>query len=171
MLINSRFLQHKKACVVQTTIAFIFIIIVLCALYSVSHTMAFRIIGSTSLGASTFIVFAASANASAHGKAILGGYIISGLVGLLFYLLVGVVDGYLFNEMYGYTHELFGALALASSLLLMVIFDVPHPPAAGLSVGVVVDVWDPNSFIVIAVAVIALAVLRTLLKGKLVNLV
>lgn len=170
-MLNPRFLQHKKACFVQALVALVFISVVLCALDDLSRTTAFRIIGATSLSASTFIVFATCNNSSARIHAILGGYLIGAVVGLMCYLLSRIMDLYVLNQYYLYTYEFVGAVALAMSLLLMVIFDVQHPPAAGLSVGVVIDVWDADSFIVITAAVIALAALRVLLKDKLVHLV
>ncbi len=170
MLINPHFLQHKKACIIQTSIALVFIIIVLCLLDTMSHTMAFRMIGATSLSASAFTVFAACDSSSARSKHILVGYLISLMIGLSCYLLSRTIDLYLFSETYLYTYEIFGAIALALSLLFMVLLNVPHPPAAGFSVGIVIDVWDADSLLVIMSAVIVLAILKTALKNWLINL-
>lgn len=171
MLINTTFLRNKSACITQTVIAFVFIVVVLCALDGLSNTIIFRVIGATSLSASTFIVFATSSSSTARSRSILGGYIVAALVGLFFYLLARLIDWYLFKGTYFHMYEICGALALASSLLLMIAFDMPHPPAAGFSVGIVIDAWDPVSLLVIAVAVIALLILKRLLRHKLISFV
>ena len=62
------------------------------------------------------------------------------------------------------------ALTVGLSIVLMVLTNTEHPPAAGAALGLVVYEWSWSSVGVIVVCAIALSVLRAVLRPRLVNL-
>lgn len=62
-------------------------------------------------------------------------------------------------------------MAVGSAIFLMVVTDTEHPPAAGMSLGLVLNQWDHKTLLFIFVAVIVMAVLRKYLQPYMVDLV
>ncbi len=62
------------------------------------------------------------------------------------------------------------ALTVGLSIVLMVLTNTEHPPAAGAALGLVIHDWSPWSVGVIIVSAVALSVLRAALRPRLVNL-
>lgn len=62
-------------------------------------------------------------------------------------------------------------MAVGSAIFLMVVTDTEHPPAAGMSLGLVLNQWDHKTLLFIIIAVMVMAVLRKLLQPYMVDLV
>jgi membrane protein implicated in regulation of membrane protease activity len=62
-------------------------------------------------------------------------------------------------------------LAVGIAIFLMVITNTEHAPAAGIALGLVINEWDWQTIIFIISAVILFAVIKRLLKAKLIDLV
>ncbi len=169
-MIDKHFYKHKRNYLIQSLLAMVMIFTILHVLDIVGHTMAFRIIGSTSLGASTFIAFSVPHTETARARNILGGYGIAIVVGICGYFIANRVDLLFFLMHERFVYEFSAALVLGAIVWLMNLFNLQHPPAAGFGVGVVVDVWDINSLIVILGAVIFLAFFKTALRKRIINL-
>lgn len=122
------------------------------------------------LGATSFIVFAMPSYPPAQPRRLLGGYIIGTLMGTGASLLAG----YLSSRAGISDHSLelvFAAVAVGATMLMIVITDTAHPPAAGLALGYVVDAWDIYTLAFVLAAVILLAVSQRLLRRYLLDLV
>jgi CBS-domain-containing membrane protein len=63
-----------------------------------------------------------------------------------------------------------GALAVGLAILLMVVANVEHPPAAGLALAFVLNEWDGRTIIVVLAGIASLVILKTLLEPVLVDL-
>ena len=62
------------------------------------------------------------------------------------------------------------ALTVGLSMVLMVLTNTEHPPAAGAALGLVIHEWSLWSVGIILVGAVALSILRAVLKPRLVNL-
>ena len=62
------------------------------------------------------------------------------------------------------------ALTVCLSIVLMVLTNTEHPPAAGAALGLVIHDWSLWSVGVILVSAVALSILRAILRPRLVNL-
>jgi len=60
---------------------------------------------------------------------------------------------------------------LALTILAMVVSNTEHPPAAGTTLGLVVDGWTASAVIFIIGGALALVVLHHLLKSRMRNLI
>ena len=154
----------------QTSIGAVFIYCVIRAMDTAADSMLVKIIGITSLGASTFIVFARHTSKAARTKSLIGAYIIAMTVGVCcFYIAT------FFNPELLYAHEILrfeilSAIAFALTMLITIICDMTHPPAVGLSVGLVMHVWQYSSLFIIFSAVVGLAIIQHFLSKWLIDL-
>jgi CBS-domain-containing membrane protein len=95
-----------------------------------------------SLGASVFIACAAPHSKTTRARYFLGGYFCGIAAGLLCYALDSAVDGF--------PLELAAGLAVGLTVLAMVAFELEHPPAAALALGLVMA---PHTLIAVSIAV------------------
>jgi hypothetical protein len=65
---------------------------------------------------------------------------------------------------------IFGALATGLAMLLMVITDTEHPPAASLALGFVLNEWDALTVLAVISGIVALASIKEVLKFRLIDL-
>jgi len=119
-----------------------------------------------SLGASTFIVFVGPHSRAARPRNLLGGQLIGTGTGMACSRLLQLC---LFSGLIGQQMEIaiFGSIAVGLAILLMVMIDMEHPPAAGTALSLVVSKWSIYSIAFIGGATIFLAVVRIALGKRL----
>ena len=115
-----------------------------------------------SIAASIFIVFTMPNAISARKRAILGGHWIGLALGSFWAI---------FPQPYHLITILVLSLAVGTTMLAMVIFDVEHPPAAGTALGVAMTGFSWNIGIAVITSTILLVIIRTVFKPYLKNLV
>lgn len=115
-----------------------------------------------SIASSIFIVFAMPNSVSARKRAIIGGHWIGLAVGSLLALV---------PTPYHFISILLLSLAVGTTMLIMVVFDMEHPPAAGTALGVAMTGFSWNIGIAIITSTIMLAIIRTVFKPYLKDLV
>jgi CBS-domain-containing membrane protein len=64
----------------------------------------------------------------------------------------------------------FAALAVGLAIFLMVVADLEHPPAAGVSLGLVLNGYESEAVLMVIAGILSLAVARNLLRGWLIDL-
>lgn len=111
----------------------------------------------SSIGATAFIVFTMPSRSIAHTRNILGGHLIGFLCGWGFSTLPE-------NGMF--LLALIYALAVGSSIFLMVITETEHPPAAGTALGVALYGVTPPEMLHFLLSVLALALVHRVFKKK-----
>ena len=165
-IIDRQFRHHPHHYVLQCLLAMAAIMIVLLFMNAVAYTALIA-----ALGASAFIVFTMPDLNVAKPRFLVGGYIVGILVGVP----LGMVRRWHWLTNLGMTESaslvLLGGLAVGLAIFLMVITNTEHPPAAGVALGLVVSTtWDVTTLAVILNAIIALSVLKWLLRPFLKNL-
>lgn len=115
-----------------------------------------------SLGATTFIVFITPTNFIANGRNVIGGHIIGTSVGMLFTLIPVSPP---------ITPTIIFSLTVGTSMFLMAITDMEHPPACATALGIVSAGYTFSMIFAFITGVIILSSLHHILKPKLKDLV
>lgn len=112
----------------------------------------------SAMGATTFIVFAMPTTVSAQTRNVLGGHIVGLSSGAIFYFA-------------SLPYFLEYPLAVGITILVMVVLDVEHPPAAGTALAVVINEVSPDAIVTILLSSLILSQCRYYLRHYLKNLV
>ncbi|HUV41716.1 MAG TPA: HPP family protein [Sedimentisphaerales bacterium] len=111
----------------------------------------------SSMGATTFILFALPNAYSAQTRNVIGGHLIGLLVGTIFYFTA-------------LPYWLEYPLVIAVAILIMVIVNAEHPPAAGTALAVVINEVSIGVCATIILSTIVLTQVRYYLRHHLQNL-
>lgn len=121
------------------------------------------------LGASAFIVFTMPNTYSSDPRRLIGGYFFGIITGFIFNFLSENIE--IINFIGGNTSLIvFGALSTGVAIFLMTITNTEHAPAAGVALGLVINSWDYMTIIFILCAILLMAIIRKILRSKLMNL-
>jgi CBS-domain-containing membrane protein len=122
------------------------------------------------LGATAFIVFTMPKAYASGPRPLIGGYLIGIIVGCACSLLstLRFVLPFFMTRITSYT--IFGALAVGVAIFLMAVTNTEHAPAAGISLGLVINEWNYATVLFILAAVLFMIGLRRLLKSILIDL-
>ncbi len=121
-----------------------------------------------SLGASAFIAFAVPLSLHSSPRHIIGGYVVGIVAGCLMSLSHQAVD---ISPFVGQAAMIvFGALAMAIAMFLMVVTKTEHPPAAALALGLVLNEWDLLTLGVVLAGAAGLSLFKRLVLPMLMDL-
>lgn len=154
------FTQYMKQC-------FIAIAVVVAILFFLDIARYTLIVAS--LGSTTFVVFAIPHSYSATAYRISGSYLVGVVIGITLYY----TDAYLASLAFingEILNIIIGGTAVGASLFIMSITNTEHPPAAGLSMGLIFNSWSVEAIIVIFIALFTLCLCKYLLRKWLINL-
>jgi len=112
----------------------------------------------STMGATTFIVFAMPNTASAKTRNVIGGHLVGLACGAIFYFAA-------LPYFLGYP------LAVGTAIFFMVVLDVEHPPAAGTALAVVINEVSCNAFVTVMVSALVLSQCRYFMRHYLKDLV
>ena len=112
----------------------------------------------SSMGATSFIVFAMPKTVSAQTRHVIGGHLVGLGCGTIFYFT-------------GLPYFIEYPLVVGIAICIMVALDVEHPPAAGTALAVVINEVSPDVFVTIMVSALALSQCRYYLRHYLKDLV
>ncbi|MFH1459573.1 MAG: HPP family protein [Candidatus Omnitrophota bacterium] len=124
-----------------------------------------------SLGASAFIAFTQPDEQRSQPRFLVGGYIVGIISGCICY---GISQIMLIQNIHFFGTFLmlfFSAFAVGLSMFLMVITNTEHPPATGLALGLFLNGCQFRSIMVILIGIIALSIVKKILKPFLTNLI
>ncbi|MCD4827874.1 MAG: HPP family protein [Candidatus Cloacimonetes bacterium] len=152
----TEFKRHWKSYVVQSSMAFATLFVVLILLGEG------RLANVASLGASAFIVFAMPTEITGQTRNLVGGQFIGMFIGALIGL--APIESHALGVV-------MTALAVGLTMFVMVVVDMEHPPACGTALGMAVYGWEWRALGTIAAAVVLLAVIHRVFKPYLRDLV
>ena len=159
--------------VFQPLCAAVFVAIVLLLFNLIHHTNVLWAVGAGALSSSAFIVFTVPSSAVAKSSRLIGGYLIGIITGVLVHLvlvdILSVVSQFL--QINSHLFWVAAAITVALSMSIMLAFKVPHPPAAGVALVLVLDISHYEMVLIIFGAVLILALMKWLLRGYLVDLI
>jgi len=130
-------------------------------------------LGAGSLASSIFIVFTLPQSLAAEPRRLIGGYFLAILIGVithifLMHLFHAVTAHFIVQNLRIFWIS--SALAMGITMILMIIFNCQHPPAAGVSIVLVLNIQEYTTVIVILLTAILLALISYFFKDKLINL-
>lgn len=117
-----------------------------------------KVVVISSMGATSFIVFAMPKSVSAQTRHVIGGHLVGLASGAIFYYS---------NLPYLVEYP----LAVGIAIWIMVALDVEHPPAAGTALAVVINEVSPSVFVTIMASAVILSQCRYYLRHYLRDLV
>ena len=165
LFIDKQFLAHKRQYLFQCLLATLVVLLLLLAINVISNELVIASIAST-----TFTIFTAPHHRLSHFRYVFGGYIVGILVGLFCYFLVLnklTAIGWFFDI----HQELVGAIAVGLSIFFMVILDLEHPPAASMSLALVIIPWSVESLVITILFVLGLSLFRRLFGKHMISMI
>ncbi len=162
--LDEAFFKKPLPYILQSLLASITMFFILTFLDIISHTAIIA-----SLGATAFIVFTLPHKLSSRLRSVVGGYVVSIIVGCGCSILSRKF--FLLNPSLKIHYVIFGALSVGISLFLMAITDTEHPPAAGMALGLVINTWDYNTLLFIVGAVVVMYSVKRILRPLMVDLI
>jgi len=165
-IIDPKLIHSLKSYLFQSILATISIFLVLVFLDILEHTALIA-----TLGASAFIIFIMPNSYISMPKQVLGGYAIGIICGCLcFFLTKGFSHSFIAMPEKFFTVS-FGSLAVGTAIFIMAAINYEHPPAVGISLGLVLNQWNHQTIIFIIFAVIIMLVVKRLLQPFLIDLI
>ncbi len=165
-IIDEKVRKNIRPYLLQSILATLTILLILVFLDVLSHTAIIA-----TLGSSAFLVFTRPRAYVSRSRPLIGGYIIGMAVGVMYYYATLLAAYFSISVSQATVLIVFSAMAVGAAIFLMVVTDTEHPPAARMSLGLVLNQWDHKTLFFILVAVIVMAVLRKILQPYMVNLV
>ena len=103
-------------------------------------------------------------------RRLLGGQIVAILSGLAFIVLLQIPAVEQIAAGTQYATDVAAGLAVGLGILLMVATNTEHPPAAGVTLGLVLDSWQWSAVIFVLASALIFTAIRIILRGRLINL-
>jgi CBS-domain-containing membrane protein len=164
-IIDKEFKYNVARYISQCALATLTILIVLVFLDVLTQTAIIA-----ALGASSFIAFTMPAYDISKPRFLIGGYLVGISVGCFCHLLsLSPWMASIFVSL-RISSIVWGALSVGMAIFLMVITDTEHPPAASVTLGLVLNKWDYLTIVSILCGIILISTLKWLLKPVLKNL-
>ena len=116
------------------------------------------------LGASCFIAFAMPHRDISNPRYMIGGYAVGALTGVA---CAYAASGLLMTTLPispAFYYVFFGALAVGLAMILMVLTDTEHPPAASLSLGLVLNHSDLKTIAIVLLGIASLSLIKEVLR-------
>lgn len=155
---------------IQCLMIYCFISLVLFFMGSILEKDVLSAVGVSAIAASTFLVFCIPNASASHCKKLIGGYLVGLLLGMAGYFIIHHANIFQTHITHYITFVIWGGFTVGITSLIMAIFNVEHPPAAGLALGLAYERWENHVIIVIVISILCLCLIRYLLKDYLISL-
>ncbi|MFW5781930.1 MAG: HPP family protein [Candidatus Muiribacteriaceae bacterium] len=164
--LDPRYTAHPMSYIFQCFLAMVFIFIMLYNLDFLEHTAII-----SSFGATSFIVFTMPRRYHSDARRLIGGYITGIVTGVIFHQFAYCTPVMNYIQQPHMCHAIFGSIAVFFAILIMVVFDMEHPPAAGISLGLVMNPFDLKTILFVLASIIFVTIFKHVLKPILIDLV
>ncbi len=164
-LIDEKFRKYPAAYLVQPLMAGLAIMVLMLFQHQLKSSALVA-----ALGASAFTVFTVPRAKSAQSKVLVGGYVCGVVAGVI---CRGLLVADWLPQPGGdldIMEIIIAGLSVTLAMLLMVVFNFEHPPAAGIALGLVIGPWEPWNVVYVMVAIVTLSLIRHLLSRRLKDL-
>ena len=167
----------KKQLIFQVSLAILYLVFLLVSLDYVVSARTLWAVGASSLASSAYLVFSCPKNSVSAPSRIFFGYIIAVICGeLVRWAVVGSVCWiHQLNVLTplcesAHLYWLSAAFAVGLSIVVMVLLDCQHPPAAGFSLALVIELDHYIAILVIVFFALLLSGIAFFLEKNLKNL-
>ena len=122
------------------------------------------------IASSTFTVFVIPRSVAATPRRVLGGHLVAAMIGTTISLLLQLTVFGAYAEDTKYLLDICAAISVGIGILLMVVTNTEHPPAAGTALGLVIYGFDWSSVVFILASALLLCLVRWILFPRMINL-
>lgn len=122
------------------------------------------------VASTAFIIFVVPNSVAATPRRVIGGHLAAVLIGGALSLVLHSAILTPLVEQNRIVFDTMAALSLGLSILLMVITNTEHPPAAGTALGLIIHGFEWNLVLFVMVSVVLMSLVRILLRPRLTNL-
>ena len=122
------------------------------------------------IASSTFTVFVIPHSVAASPRRVLGGHLVAATIGSTISLILHLTIFGAYAEDTKYLLDICAAISVGIGILLMVVTNTEHPPAAGTALGLVIYGFDWSSVVFILASALLLCLVRWILFPKMINL-
>ena len=164
-LLDRNFRQRLPKYLFQCGLATLALIIILLIQDAVLRAAIVVAIAST-----VFIVFIIPDSVAATPRKVIGGHVVAVIIGSILFAILSIPAIDVVVKDSSYIIDLIAALSVGLSILLMVMTDTEHPPAAGTALGLIIPGWSWSAVVFIICGALILSMMRLVLRPKLVNL-
>lgn len=154
-LIDEKFRKYPLAYLVQPVMAGLVIMVLMLFQHRLDSSALVA-----ALGASAFTVFTIPHAKSAQSKVLVGGYICGVVAGVACRMLLAAEWLPQPGGDLVIMQIIIAGASVALAMLLMVVLDLEHPPAAAVALGLVVGPWQPWNVAYVMAAITALSLIR-----------
>lgn len=165
ILIDRKFAANKGRYLYQCLLATFCVLMVLLVLKAIADAAVI-----VSMGASAFIAFTLPNSRASSARKLIGGYTVGVLVGSLFAWLSIWLPVPAAGPLNSLPYIVYGAPAVGLSLFVMTVTETEHPPAASIALGLVLGEWSWTVILVAMTGIVAIHVLKSVLRPGLINL-
>ena len=164
-ILDKKFRENIRNYLLQCGMATIAILIILLFLDILTETAIIA-----SLGATAFIVFTMPNSYSSKTRPLVGGYLVGIIVGIALHFIAtsSLITSLPISPTF--TIAGFGAISVGIAIFIMVATDTEHPPAAGIALGLILNVWEPTTILYIIIAVLLLTTIKKALRPIMLDL-
>ncbi|KAA1294432.1 MAG: HPP family protein [SAR202 cluster bacterium] len=118
------------------------------------------------VASSAFTIFVIPDSIAATPRKVIGGHVVAIIIALI---IVGVVQIFNIGDS-RLILNISAAISVGIGIIIMVITNTEHPPAAGTSLGLIIHGFDWSSVVFIIASTILLSIIRIILRRRMINL-
>ncbi len=163
-IIDEKFLQTPWRFVLQALLVGLVAYGVVFFIGILLNDSIFSVIGASSVASSLFIAFMTPHAPTAQPRRMVGGYIASILLGIFFHSLLHILWGHFLPISPMALKNILGGVAVGCIAFIMVVFNLEHPPAVGITLGLALGDWDLLTVLVVAVTITGASLIRSVFK-------
>lgn len=170
-LFSPYFLKHPQRVCYQTLLAMGVMFFLLFLFGSVTIRDILGAIGASSLAGSVFIAFGLPDSAVAQPRRMLGAYVLSICIGLIFFHVLDFILQLDFAISKLLVYQIVGICVVGLTMFCMVLFDFEHPPATGMALGLVFDRWNHWTIVIVLISISCVVLVKYILRNKIKTLI
>ena len=155
--IHSKWPQYLLQCFLAIVSLFLILII------GDSVMRAAIVVGVAS---SAFTIFVVPDSIAATPRKVIGGHLVAILIAFLIVITIQVLN----IDDSRLILNICAAVSVGIGIIIMVVTNTEHPPAAGTSLGLIIHGFDWNSVIFIIASTLLLSLIRIILRHRMINL-
>ncbi|MGB2631009.1 MAG: HPP family protein [Candidatus Omnitrophota bacterium] len=122
-----------------------------------------------SFGASAFIAFTMPQREISSPRRLIGGYLVGIVVGCLIHFLADIYNAnYMLDRI---MTVIAGGTAVCLAVFLMTITDTEHAPATSIALGLVINVWDLRTVLLIVAGISLISAIQRVFRPRMMDLI
>ena len=164
-ILDPKFKKNKSKYIIQSTLAGATLVVILSLIDSFNQAAIVAAVASTAC-----IIFVIPNSNASMPRRVIGGHLIGIVVGTIcaHILMAPILKDFIVGS--NLVFNVIAAIGVGTSVLLMVMTDTEHPPAAGTALGLVIPIWSWSMPIFVLVSACLLSVIHVVLRPRLRNL-